>query len=378
MNKLLGALFALLLISPPAVAVLAARGVFGGAREATLLLEEATRRPSPGADVTLHGLVIGRVEAVTAVGHGASVGLRLDQRPAVAVAARLLPRTLIGDVYVELVPVPGPRNRVIRQDRSRESVELQRVIDSALPLLRAVDPAKVATILTAIGTALSGRGMGIGESIDRLARILPRASAELPALRSAVRNLVLAADAAADVVPQALAALRDLPGVGLKEFVASATTATAAATEVLAGNESRLVELAEAARPTLELLARYSPEFGCLAKGLADSRGRLDTAFGGGLRVTFEVAAPRSAYRAGRDAPRNVRTGTPSCAGLPAPSQGGGGGGSADMGYAGTPQEDAVLRPVLAAAMTRPVDGVPDVATLLVGPLARGTVVEVG
>ena len=67
----------------------------------------------------------------------------------------------------------------------------------------------------------------------------------------------------------------------------------------------------------------------------------------------------------------------PDCHGLPQPTGGSGGGGGAAMGFAGTAQEGRVLRPLLALAMARPVEGVPPIASLLVGPVARGTAVGV-
>jgi hypothetical protein len=46
-------------------------------------------------------------------------------------------------------------------------------------------------------------------------------------------------------------------------------------------------------------------------------------------------------------------------------------------GYAGTAAERSVVDAIAAPVMGVPVDGVPDVATLLFGPLARGTEVSV-
>jgi hypothetical protein len=48
----------------------------------------------------------------------------------------------------------------------------------------------------------------------------------------------------------------------------------------------------------------------------------------------------------------------------------------ADMGYAGTAAERQVVDLVLAPAMNRPAEDVPEVATLLFGPMARGTAVK--
>jgi phospholipid/cholesterol/gamma-HCH transport system substrate-binding protein len=46
------------------------------------------------------------------------------------------------------------------------------------------------------------------------------------------------------------------------------------------------------------------------------------------------------------------------------------------MGFAGTTEERAVVKPLVAAATGTRVDQVPDVAVLLWGPLLRGAVVS--
>jgi phospholipid/cholesterol/gamma-HCH transport system substrate-binding protein len=47
------------------------------------------------------------------------------------------------------------------------------------------------------------------------------------------------------------------------------------------------------------------------------------------------------------------------------------------MGFAGTREEQALIKPLVAAATGVPVTDVPDLAVLLWGPLLRGTVVNV-
>jgi phospholipid/cholesterol/gamma-HCH transport system substrate-binding protein len=47
------------------------------------------------------------------------------------------------------------------------------------------------------------------------------------------------------------------------------------------------------------------------------------------------------------------------------------------MGIAGTADEKAALKPILAAASGTAPDGVSDLAVLLWGPMMRGTVVNV-
>ena len=84
------------------------------------------------------------------------------------VTARLLPKTLFGERYVALQLPPNPGSRhladgdVIGQDRTSNAIELQKVIDDTLPLLKAVQPQDLAFTLGAIADALRGRGNSIG------------------------------------------------------------------------------------------------------------------------------------------------------------------------------------------------------------------------
>ena len=87
-------------------------------------------------------------------GHGARIELALQPAAAKSipdnVSARLLPKTLFGERYVELIlpaqPQPAQAIRsgdVIPQDRSSSAIELEQVFDDLLPLLQAVHPAQL-------------------------------------------------------------------------------------------------------------------------------------------------------------------------------------------------------------------------------------------
>ncbi len=157
---------------------------------------------------------------------------------------------------------------------------------------------------------------------------------------------------------------------------------------------SRIIEVGQLSRPTLETLARYSPEFSCLTKGLTGIEPRLTQAFAGdALHITLEVIAPRPAYQPGQE-PVFADSSAPQCRGLPHPAgsqshpyqpehfaDGAGGSstagsdlpGALTMGDAGTPQEqrvtDALFAPELGAHPA-------PVSNLLLGPMVRGTVVS--
>src|SRR4051794_22969854 len=124
------------------------------------------------ADVKLDGVLVGRVSGVSTVGEVARLKLQIDkarihQIPA-NVEARILPKTLFGEKYVELVvPPSGAKGQlqpgaVIAQDRSQTAIELQHVFSDLVPLLRTLNPAQLSITLSNLADALRGRGEALG------------------------------------------------------------------------------------------------------------------------------------------------------------------------------------------------------------------------
>jgi phospholipid/cholesterol/gamma-HCH transport system substrate-binding protein len=276
-------------------------------------------------------MVVGTVRSA-----GGPLTLALDREHLAAIPAdvrvRLLPKSLAGERFAELVPPGGSRaapirdGAVIARDTSSTARELERVLDDLLPLLRAVDPGKLAVTLNALATALDGRGARLGADLATLGPYLARINAELPSFR----DLTATADVYAAATPQLAATLRRLGDASsalvrqrqqLAAFAAATTSVASRGAGLLSVQGGRLIQLTEVARPELEAYARYSPEFGCLLRGLTEIQPRLDGAFAGGrLRVTVEPSDGRGAAR-----PVLPADPGPDCHGLPAPSPGGGG-----------------------------------------------------
>jgi phospholipid/cholesterol/gamma-HCH transport system substrate-binding protein len=170
----------------------------------------------------------------------------------------------------------------------------------------------------------------------------------------------------------------------LAGFLADTTELADTARGFLDRNGDRIIQLGQVTRPVLELLAAYSPEYPCLLRGVVALQPQADQVFAGGrMHVTLEITRDRGKYVAGRDDPVYAAHDGPNCRGLPAPSVpfpgvsvNDGYGRPASMGFAGTTEERAVVKPLVAAATGTRVDQVPDVAVLLWGPLLRGTVVN--
>ncbi|MEV5476710.1 MCE family protein [Streptomyces sp. NPDC004166] len=375
----------------------------------TLEADTLGNQLDPRADVKLRGLLVGEVREVHADGTKAILDIALNPQyvPDIPsdVHARLLPKTLFGEKYVDLVaPADAARpiqaGDVITQDRTKVGIEVQQLMNDLLPLLRTVQPGELNATLSAFATALEGRGDRIGDNLTRVEGYLRRLNPHMPSLKEDITRFADVAEVYGDAAPDLMRILRNTVTtsrtiVEKKDQLASALRATASmagtANDFLSENGSRLITLGRVSRPTLELFARYSPEYPCLFQGLVRQEKASEDAFRGGeMRITLEVVRPQGAYQLGEEPVYGERSG-PNCRGLPHPQMPGpkphlddgtSAGDSGDalpggVGVSATRAEQRAVDSLVAPVMGVAADQVPPVATLLFGPLARGTAVSV-
>lgn len=370
----------------------------------SLETDRAGNQLSAPADVKLRGLVVGEVRKVRATTEGAVLDLALDPDRVDLiprdVRAQLLPKTLFGEKYVELVIPPdasADRLRagdVITQDRSSVALETQRVLDDLQPLLRSLKPVELSLTLNALSTALRDRGDALGANLARTGRYVRALNPAVPTIGADLGGLADFADTVSAVTPELLTTLDNLAAGSrtlvqerrqLDTFLARTQDFADTTRELVARNEAQLVALSRDSLPVLQLFARYSPEYGCFLKGLADYHPILEKTFGGlqpGLHLTLEFVEDQGGYSPGQE-PKYRDARPPYCDGLPnpavpAPDR------KFDDGYqtsttptprkasfAGSSALALVAAPVLGVAA----DEVPDVVGLLLGPLAGGNTV---
>jgi phospholipid/cholesterol/gamma-HCH transport system substrate-binding protein len=403
----------------------------------TLYADHTGLQLDRNADVKLRGVLVGEVRDVSSDGRQARLRLAIDPDqvghiPA-NVSAVMLPKTLFGEKYVSLVPPGTPSSRpiatgaVIHQDTSASGIELEKVLDDVLPLLQAVQPDKLSSTLTALATALEGRGQRIGDTVVTLDSYLAALNRQLPTIQSDVRKLADVLDVYNGSLPDLLTILRNLTvtsstvteqQVNLQAFLYDTTDFADTAEPFLVQHAGRIIQLGQLARPVLDVLATYAPEYPCFTAGIVRLQQNIEGAFDTGrLHITLEITRDNGKYVAGQDEPANAANTGPECVGLPngvqvpGPEQqvadgydygagnhggvlaslpqvplvgtgtgtaSGNGGGlvTADMGYSGTAEEQDLIKPLVAAATGQNVDQVGDIADLLWGPLMRGAVVS--
>lgn len=292
-------------------------------------------------DVRMRGTIIGRVTSIrTADGEegGVAIGLALDPDAARLVPldarARILPTTLFGQKYVELVAParagafePVTDGALLREDTSAETAEITQVLDDLVPVLRAVRPERLAQTLHALAEGLDGRGEQLGRTVVGAERYLAAIDQDLPRLAADLRLLGVVSRDYARATPDILDTLAAATVTGttilddrdeMDRFLRDARAFARTTAAYLDQNGDGLVELNAVTRPVLELLGTYSPEFPCLFAGLL----RAETAAGGAFRdgaFHADVVLGRQypGYTA-EDLPRFGDLGRgPHCAGLP-------------------------------------------------------------
>ncbi|MCX5386705.1 MCE family protein [Streptomyces sp. NBC_00083] len=363
-----------------------------------------------GAEVKLRGVVVGEVRGISADGRGARLTLalqpgRLGHIPS-DVRAQMLPTTLFGERFVALVPPPNPSTRAlsadatIPQDRSSNAIELEQVLDHVLPMLTAVKPDKLSATLSAVATALRGRGSQLGDTVVTLDAHLKKFNPNLPALNADLVQLVKVTQTYSDAAPDILRALTDATtttGTLVDQQtqllgVYGQTTRTAQdLTAFLQQNKDNIIRLSDVSRPTLELLARYAPSFPCTLRTLTGFVPAMDKALGKGtdqpgLHVTVKAVPSLGAYVPGRDTPAYTDGGGPHCypvpyLGAPLPTESAptttATASGAGLGLPNSPQENQLVNELLAPSLKEAPQSLPDWSSLLVGPALRGTEVTI-
>jgi phospholipid/cholesterol/gamma-HCH transport system substrate-binding protein len=393
----------------------------------------------PGGQVLVRGVQVGEVRSISADGSGAVLTLAIQpdmvsQLPA-NVTAVMVPTTLFGERSVDLILPPTAvtarltNGSVIQQDRSRDAIEVQTVLNNLLPELTAVQPQNLSVTLTAISQALQGRGTKLGRSLVQLNAYLHRFVPNLPALDNDIRELVQVTRTYNQAAPDIVQALNDFTVVNqtlvqqeanLSSLLGTLTQSDRDLTTFLQQNKSNIIGLSANGLATLKILARYAPEFPCVLRDLVKFEPNINRVLGAGssqpgLHVHVNVleplgtaTAPLGNYVPGKDTPVYGDNTGPHCYPIPFPGislndgatpatpraasastsaavTGPGAAASTTalntslpggLSLANSPQENELVNEISAPALRVPPGSLPGWSSMLVGPLYRGRQVQ--
>ncbi len=252
-----------LLVSAAVVAAIFLRstGTLGGDPEVSALVRNAGGSLRPGSDVKINGVIIGRVTEIT---RGPDSDVRigivvssddLDSVPA-NVEARILPATVFGTTFVDLVVYNGPSDDaleagdVIPADKSQGTLELQQALDDIDRLVTALGPAELASAIGSAATALDGRGEKIGDLVETADTYLARLTPQMGLVRSDLRKLAANMELVDSIAPDLLQATEDglvtlhtiaTQQAALTALISGGISLSRTATSFLSGNQRELV-----------------------------------------------------------------------------------------------------------------------------------------
>ena len=392
----------------------------------TLKSAKAGLQLPDNADVKIRGVIVGEVRDARPAGDGVDLELglyphSLDTIPS-NVTARILPKTLFGEKYVALQVPDAPSPESIRAgdviEESEVAIEVERVLNDIYPLLRTVQPAEINYTLNAMATALEGRGEDIGRNFEILDDYLEQTNPQIPLLIDNLRKLGAVSEEYREVVPEIANLLRNTVTTGntfiekeqkIQAFFDDVASFSSTSKDFLEQNGENIIRLNEQGQAQLPVFAKYAPEYPCLLKSIVKAIPRQAETFRGyTLHINLETIPrqPRGygvrdqAVYADRRGPVDVQNcydamngkydqenlppmslvpklktgvdypvGKRTTPGFAQPD--------VSSGFAGTSSERSLVNSLVAPVMGVPVDQVPDVASLLFGPLARGTEVSV-
>jgi phospholipid/cholesterol/gamma-HCH transport system substrate-binding protein len=280
----------------------------------TLISDRAGLVMEDGAKVKLRGVQIGEVASIDAdsklTGPDLS-SLKLKIIPSdfrylpSNVEAEIRSSTAFGAKYVELIVPPARSAESLAPGavlRSRNvTVEVNTVFQNLEAVVRAIDPAKLNGVLSAVGEAVRGKGDRIGAAITGANNVLLTVNPRMPTIRKNFQLFGKTTGAYSAAAQDLLAVLDSFSTTSttisknskaLDELLLSATGFSGAGINTLGPNQKNLVGALNTLVPTFDLLLKYSPTYTCLFQGaqwFLDHGGR-DSLGGNGKSVIMDAA----------------------------------------------------------------------------------------
>ena len=132
----------------------------------------------PGSDVKIHGVNIGKVKNVRLRDGRALVRMDIDkgERVPVSSSATIRPKTLFGEKFVDIDPGDAESSGPFLADEqpiadTTGGFELEKVLTELYPILQAVDPDELMTIIGELSVAGEGMGPTVNRTIENFSKV---------------------------------------------------------------------------------------------------------------------------------------------------------------------------------------------------------------
>ena len=330
------------LIALVALAVVAAfitlrsNGTFGSKPHVTAEVANAGGALRTGSDVKMNGVIVGKVAQISrADSGGVKLDLEmssedLDEVPA-NVVARILPATVFGTTFVDLVVHGEPDGQLtvgskVPADATQGTLELQQALDDIDRLVKALGPAELASAISSAAQAVDGRGDQIGTTVRSLNSYLDRLNPRMPQVRSDLDALARTTRLLDDIAPDLLDATDDVlvtmntivtQEASLTALISGGTNLAQTSTAFLDENQTSLVNFINSSAVLLDAVHdnRQAGITDALAVNLALGRTLPTTLRHGFVRTDGVLRLTPPPYYGAGQRPR-FRTGSEDPAGL--------------------------------------------------------------
>ena len=282
-RRLLGTMGLIVVLAVIGGVILAYDQVFTPGVSATVMSPRAGLLMDSGADVTLHGVTVGRVTSITPVGDSqARLGISIDPGQVSDIPANVQAQvdapSVFGPKFLNLVPPAQPDAQHVQAGQVIEpaqvATEVDTVFSNLVSVLNSVHPSQMSAALGAISTALNGRGAKLGNFVGQMDSYLHEFNPSLPALGNDFSIAPKVASAYSAATPDLIKTLDNMRVTSttltgqqaqFDAFLVNMTGLADNAHSFLANNENGITRTLATLLPTGNLAAYYSPEYSCLA-----------------------------------------------------------------------------------------------------------------
>ncbi|MGV0739833.1 MCE family protein [Mycobacterium syngnathidarum] len=289
------------------------------------------------AKVKYRGIQIGKVTDIAYAGNEAKLTLSIKRGemryiPSNA-TVRIAGNTIFGAKSVEFLAPDQPQATSLRPGSTVAAKDVQLEVNTLFQtlsdVLNKIDPVSLNATLTALGEGLRGHGDDLGASLAGLNGYLAQINPKLPTLREDFAQAAVVANIYGDAGPDLARVVDNVPALNKTIVDEKANlNATLLAATGLANNGTATLQPAaddyiaaiQRLRAPLKVASDYSPEFGCVLKGVSVGVDRFAPIIGGirpGLFVSSNFLPGAPAYTYPESLPIVNASGGPNCRGLP-------------------------------------------------------------
>ncbi|MFF7940542.1 MCE family protein [Nocardia gamkensis] len=334
--KLAGITMVLALVAIFAVAMIMFVGGFTPTATVTVDAPRSGLVLDPDAKVKVRGVEIGRVAFVDHTTEGARLKLALDPDLLKLVPSNadvdIRSTTVFGAKYINFIVPQQPSSTPLRPGATvtaqRVTVEFNTLFQHLSDVLAKIEPEKLNATLSALGTALQGRGQKLGDLLTQSDAYLRDINPYLPTLRQDLAKTGEVTDLYADTVNDLLRTVDNFTVTSttlaqeqdsLDNVLVNLTGLADTTGSVLRDNENQLGTALDLLRPTTGLLEDYAPALYCLIGGLGKALPLGEAVFGGlqeGVALNTGFMYGAKPYTYPEDLPKVNATGGPQCGGI--------------------------------------------------------------